>query len=312
MKIIIHCGAYKTGSSSIQNYFYTRKNYILEHCRGFYPTAGLFYSKEIGYRHTKLFYSLGKPDWDKHINEMKKQLFEARELGVEFAVISSEALSNPIIQKSLGEFITLLQQWGFNDVRGIAYVRNLYGYIIRHYREFTLRHKNQKKINGWIKKNQHVFDYPQVFCSLHEIFEGRFELSIYEECGSTLGDFCQRIGMSNLDYTEPKKINSGINALDIEINRLANTKAITHKGLRFTSNLESQLGIAFTKKVSELPTVIENDDWVTTQNWSQFQNTFSFSDEQIASLTKRPDIKDNINVYELSKSLATFIDNLVA
>ncbi|WP_223669273.1 hypothetical protein [Kangiella shandongensis] len=312
MKIIIHCGAYKTGSSSIQNFFHTRKNYILDNHRGFYPTAGLFFSKEIGYRHTKLFYSLGKPDWDKHTNDMKTQLLEAKKQGVEFAIISSEALSNPIIQRALREFIVLLKQWGFEDIRGIAYIRNLYGYILRHYREFTLRHKNQKKINGWIKKNQHVFDYPQAFCALHEIFKGRFELAIYEECSSTLDDFCQRIGMSNIDYSEPKRVNSGINALDIEINRLVNTKAIKHKGLRFASNLESQLGITFTDKVSEFPALLKNDDWIGVQNWPQFQNTFNFSDEQITTLTKRPDITDSFNVYELSKSLATFIDHLVA
>lgn len=310
MKIIIHCGAYKTGSSSIQNYFHKNRQFILEKYNGIYPTAGLFYSKEIGYRHTKLFYSYGKPEWDKHIQDMKDQLLEGKLKGVKFAVISSEALSNPIIHNSLKAFISLLNEWGFNDVSGIGYVRNLYDYILRHYREFTLRHKNQKKINGWIKKNEHVFNYPLVFCDLNDIFNNNFTLCLYEESGSTLHDFCNRIGINNLEYIQPKRVNGGLNAIDIEINRLANTKGIKHKGLRLISAVEEVLGEDFTRSLSELPAVVESDDWVAKQNWEKFQSTFSLSDKQLKKVIEKPNITGTRNIYDVSNVLNKFLVDL--
>lgn len=61
MKIIIHCGAYKTGSSSIQNFCYQKRDLLVNQHNILYPKTGLFYSKEIGYRHAKFFTLMVNP-----------------------------------------------------------------------------------------------------------------------------------------------------------------------------------------------------------------------------------------------------------
>lgn len=239
MKILLHCGAYKTGSSSIQNYFYKNRAWLMSEHGVFYPTAGIYFSKEIGYRHTKLFYSFGKKEWVEYIEAMRSQLLQAKKSGARVAVISCEALSNPALHPSLKEFLKCMHEWGFDDVEGVLYIRNWYDYVVRHYREFTFRHGNKKKITEWVSKNSEVFDYPNAYCNLNNNLDGRLSCLVYEEVGSVLEDFCSRVAIPNIE-SNAVRVNEGVKPIDIEFSRICNIKKISKNNVIHSEDVDRE------------------------------------------------------------------------
>lgn len=308
MRIVIHCGAYKTGSSSIQNFLYANRVKLLSEYKVFYPTAGIYYSKEIGYRHTKLFYSFGKDGWDGYIEAMREQLQKASNNGAEVAVISSEALSNPLLHPALEEFVEKLRSWGFDNIEGFVYVRNWYDYVIRHYREFTLRHNNKKKISEWISKNSNVFDYPSMLCDLRLIFRKNFSVIAYEEVGSVLEDFCTWLAIPEIESKEVR-VNEGVSPIDIEFSRICNVKNLPKESVVHSDDVKRELGISFDREFSDIPELLFSSDFVENLEWKRLQDILTKN--QIDLIKIKPDADDLFDIKKVSDVISVLIDKVV-
>ncbi|MDG1733775.1 MAG: hypothetical protein P8H39_12465 [Thalassotalea sp.] len=225
-------------------------------------------------------------------------------------MFSCEALSNPIMHNSLSAFISILNSWGYRDVSGIVYVRNIYGYIVRHYREFTFRHKNRLNIGSWLAKHRGMFDYPSVYPALNDIFGKKLSFHVYEEVGSVLNHFLKFMGL-NLKSDERERSNAGVAPIDIEFYRQANIKSCVHRGLNLSEELKKEYGLLWSEKISEYPSLLTYENIMENFDWKKLKLEFNLSDEQLDLIQENPNRHNDIDVYKLSDLLSFLVENMV-
>src|SRR5690554_1913694 len=107
----VHCGTYKTGSSSIQNGAYGARE-DLSRYGWLYPLSGLVVSEpDVGFRHAQFVYKFNKKEaWEKEVRSLLDELDVGP--GYTNVLLSSEAWSRPRLLESLESLVRRLRSAG--------------------------------------------------------------------------------------------------------------------------------------------------------------------------------------------------------
>ncbi|WP_128691684.1 hypothetical protein [Chromohalobacter israelensis] len=244
MEAIIHCGFFKTGTTSIQNTLYENKKYLLE--KGvLYPSSGiddkaLKESSEIGYRHSKLAYMYGSPKYQQLLRSL---VLELRNTKHDRLFLSAEPWSNPKTIRSLNTTIQELKKIGYKDVKGIVILRNIQDYMIKHYREWTRRHGSSLKINNYIISQNYYFDYLTICRNISQAFNGNVEFYSYDRITDARDPIFDKIKVKKENLKQPQNTNKGYSCFDAEISRIANTYRLKVEKMPYADALLDCFGL---------------------------------------------------------------------
>jgi len=219
-KIIFHCGAFKTGSSCIQNAAYHARRHLKE-AGWLYPVSGLQSTEpEVGYRHTPLVYDIDRlPVWKDHVRNLLKEIETS---GCNAVLLSSEAWSRPVAFPVLKRLVDVLRKRTGASLEGFIYLRDRADYARSLYREFCRRRGNGLPFSEFIQANKDTLDLVKVVTGLSELFEGRLICRRYDRDKDICKDFFSCIGAPYIPLEELEKRNMGINAVEAEVRRIAN------------------------------------------------------------------------------------------
>lgn len=160
MKIFVHAGTFKTGSSAFQNSLYHQRENLLK--QGIlYPISGLSEDGDvIGYRHSRFVYEYGKESYSQLIEDLRGEINKHKPTTL---IISSEAWSRPGAAKSLFRLIDNLQTNPNEKATLYFVVRNVFDYTVSHYREFVRRWGWSYEFGDYILQRIGFFDYNKLF-----------------------------------------------------------------------------------------------------------------------------------------------------
>ena len=225
-ELIIHCGTYKTGSSSLQNYLYSDSESQGQY--GFlYAKSGLFTKEpDVGFRHSLLLYS---SEWQKYCNDLVSEVLESNRT----VVVSSEAYSRA---GSIQKLRYLVQECRANGiiVKGIIYIRNYFDYICSFYREMTQRRGNKRDLPDFFKTYSNgAFNYYLIANQLLSIFgSSNIHFFPYKK-GMDIVNHFYRFNGFELSSTDKGlqnfKSNPSISALETEVVRIFNSRELFEK-----------------------------------------------------------------------------------
>ena len=142
-KLILHCGTYKTGSSSLQNFLFANRE-ILQKNSILYPLTGVRNDSILGRRH--FIYR-----FIQNTQLLEELLTEVNESGAKYIIISHEALSRPKHKDFVEMLVALFHANNF-QLEGYLFVRNYYEYVIKYYREFVRRNGTKDPFEIFIFK----------------------------------------------------------------------------------------------------------------------------------------------------------------
>lgn len=220
MKIYLHCGAYKTATTSLQELFWINRDTLLD--KGIlYPETGIASRKaEIGPRHSRLVYEYGKKTWKGLVDALINEIFLSK---ASVVVISTEAWSRPDAYNSLLNLIKEFSIFDRCEIHVIVAFRNIYDYSMSHYREFVRRWGWSLIYEEYLIKRIGFFNYAQLVEKLFELPATSFKFYMYDD--NIIFNIIDYIGV--LDAFQDakqlsKKSNLGISVLDVEIIRIFN------------------------------------------------------------------------------------------
>ncbi len=246
-KVIFHCGAFKTGSSCIQNTAYHARRHLKE-AGWLYPVSGLQSTEpEVGYRHTPLVYDIDRlPIWKDHVRNLLKEIETS---GCNAVLLSSEAWSRPVAFPVLKRLIDVLRRRTGASLEGFIYIRDRVDYARSLYREFCRRRGNGLPFFEFVQANKDTIDLVKVVTGLNELFEGKLVCRRYDRDKDICKDFFSCIGAPYIPLEGVEKKNMGINAVEAEVWRIANAldrklsddfpgveKMLEEAGVRLDSN----------------------------------------------------------------------------
>ncbi|MGH3334340.1 MAG: hypothetical protein ACRDOZ_00860 [Nocardioides sp.] len=284
----LHCGAYKSGSSRIQNQAWSRREELLDH-GWLYPRAGLVtHDPDVGNRHARLAYAFfqDREEWDRLVDDL---VAEIRDSAAEHVLLSEEAWSLP---KRGGEALAALLDHlrGANCVgeeHGVLYLRNRFSYARSLYREFTRRRKNQLTLGELVDANPRRFDSLETVRTLQALIDPeQLHVYSYEASGDTAAHLFGRLGLPFAE--EESWTNLGLGAAEIEAYRQVNLinpeLAPRFPGLR--DILPSGLRIDDEEHAEQFDAgqLESSDEWRT-----EFRQATGWTDEQVELLVTRPE-----------------------
>lgn len=301
--VLVHCGTYKTGSSSIQNALYGNRDLLLSKYGVLYPEAGLRKDKAIGMRHTKFPFAKVGEELDNLLNDLREEVVEAMTTStLNQVVISSEAWSHPGMTGSVKHVVELLESLGANDVSGVVYIRNIYDYARRHYREFTLRHKNKLNISDYVSVKRKVFNYNLLIRRLEENVGENLVVKNYEETDSVLSDFLSIMGVCEHDLLGgEQKYNKGQDSVSCELVRLFESFVNPSSKIPTSQDLEEHYGVSFSKSICE-PLKTNDFKFLSDEYLKDFLELTGWSSDEARGLFYDPQA-NNENVYNLTGPL---------
>lgn len=223
--VIFHLGTYKTGSSAVQNFLWENRQELLKN--GYlYPETGVRVSEEVGTRHLNLIRSFTEgphsPILGNLIDEINR--FEPKNV-----IISSEAFLTPNRLSTVKNMIDGLREHGFRVFSGVLFLRNLGDFKISLYREFTIRHKNGKTFETFIRARSDWFLYEEIVESLQSIFGGNFAVVRYHKEMSVISEFAGAIGLrldESYSRADRRENVRSVDALEVEAFRIMNQLSI--------------------------------------------------------------------------------------
>jgi hypothetical protein len=149
IKLFLHIGTHKTGSTSLQNRLHTSREALLKHGI-LYPETGL-----SGTAHHELAWKagLGARDWDPDYlsRSFRAIATEAEQLGVDTVVLSSEEFSSVRKVKAFQELSELF------DVRVVAYLRKQDRYLESTYNQHVRMY--DKRFSGSVYQFALAFNF---------------------------------------------------------------------------------------------------------------------------------------------------------
>ncbi len=237
MRLYIHAGTFKTGSSAIQNYLYTKQKKLLKN-RILYPEAGISkkLSEEVGFRHSGFVYGYGFPRWERMVNNLKNFILLHQP---EKIILSSEAWSKPGASESLFALIEQLDEFNLEEIVIAFVVRNAFDYSISHYREFVRRWGVKSLYNDYTQKKLAYFDYNKLFLPFTAKKNVNVRFFPYNEhCVENILNDMKTTSRFSWRKTEQKRVNTSLSALDIEVQRKIN---VLHGGKGVTAPLANEL-----------------------------------------------------------------------
>ena len=210
MKLVIHIGLHKTGTTSFQNFLHFNRDSLLE--------AGVFYP-EMGEHesHWVIPNQIIRNNWDYVKNYMKDSLSNARKANVNTVFISSEDFELFLFEGYLAsKFENLVLDLGYSKIYWVSVLRNQWDYFNSIYSEMS---KNKVCLNyatageeilnfGEISMGTNVyrwrfaFDYDIIIQRFLDYINGTFSAYSFEQFTSTdvIGqEFINRIIEDNLN-----------------------------------------------------------------------------------------------------------------
>jgi hypothetical protein len=222
-RVFIHCGSYKTGSSSIQNDLYKNRNELVSN-GVLFPKTGLMLDKpEIGQRHWHFVYKFNQKEfWDSIFDKLIREISASK---CHTVILSAEAWSRVSALDSLQELTERLKILGF-DVFGIMYLRNRYDYGRALYREVIRRWGSKFTFEQYIsqKFNKNTISLTKLVSGFKDIFEDKAIFRDYAEIEDVLKDFNQIVGINSIGDISVNCLrqNTGWSAVDAELQRFKN------------------------------------------------------------------------------------------
>ena len=224
-KIIFHLGTYKTGSSALQNFMWENRQELLKN--GYlYPETGVKLSQEVGTRHLSLIRSFGQVSHTPLLADLIDEINQSKARNV---VISSEAFLTPKRLSAVNNMIDALREHDFGFFSGVLFLRNLTDFKTSLYREFTIRHKNQKSFEAFLHARNDWFLYEEIVESLQSIFGDRFTVIRYHKEINVISEFADAIGLrldeaySRADRRENVR---SVSPLEVEAFRIMNQLSV--------------------------------------------------------------------------------------
>lgn len=275
MKVILHLGTYKTGTSSFQNIMFDNRE-VLQESGILYPLTGLIRGKKLGRRHSQLFasYLAGAT------TVCPPQLLEEmRESDAQVAILSSEAWSSPGSLPLMTQLVTELRDHGFSDFSAIITLRNLEDYQLSHYREFTVNQRNARAYPDYIRQRHGAFNYLFLIRAYRAIFGDALQVLPYNGAGDMVRNLLSAMQLKDIYDQLPVASRSNIKSvtpLEVEAMRCANfLKTDKQVGLdalqkllnRDATLLENDWGEAFPGHISDFGESYMGD-FQKTSNWS--------------------------------------------
>jgi len=153
--LIIHIGAHKTGSTSIQKFFYVYYDFYLKNYQILYPT-----SKEIicEFGHHYITWYFTPPDFkfDKdNLSQAYKAFLELISTKKDNILISSEDF---IWNTRINEFMEVVKPY-FDVIYTVLYVRPQVEAALSLYQTGVVNHGMTSSFNKWFEKAIPLFDY---------------------------------------------------------------------------------------------------------------------------------------------------------
>ena len=193
MKLVIHIGLHKTGTTSFQNFLHFNRDSLLE--------AGVFYP-EMGEHesHWVIPNQIIRNNWDYVKNYMKDSLSNARKANVNTVFISSEDFELFLFEGYLAsKFENLVLDLGYSKIYWVSVLRNQWDYFNSIYSEMS---KNKVCLNyatageeilnfGEISMGTNVyrwrfaFDYDIIIQRFLDYINGTFSAYSFEQFTST-------------------------------------------------------------------------------------------------------------------------------
>ena len=193
MKLVIHIGLHKTGTTSFQNFLHFNRDSLLE--------AGVFYP-EMGEHesHWVIPNQIIRNNWDYVKNYMKDSLSNARKANVNTVFISSEDFELFLFEGYLAsKFENLVLDLGYSKIYWVSVLRNQCEYFNSIYSEMS---KNKVCLNyatageeilnfGEISMGTNVyrwrfaFDYDIIIQRFLDYINGTFSAYSFEQFTST-------------------------------------------------------------------------------------------------------------------------------
>jgi len=240
MKVFVHAGTFKTGSSALQNSLYNQKSNLLQN-GVLYPSTGLSEDGDlIGYRHSKFVYEYGKDTYPRLIVDLKREIEIHKP---KILILSSEAWSRPEAANSLFDLINHLQTYSTEKISLYFVVRNVFDYAISHYREFVRRWGWSLEFGEYLNQRIVFFDYNQLF---KPFLKKNINVK-FLPYSQTVNDIIIRdMGIQHLINADLQlRQNFSLTAPDIEIYRRFNIlkNELIHKNIPSFNQLLEELGL---------------------------------------------------------------------
>lgn len=251
MKVILHLGTYKTGTSSFQNTMFDNRA-ILQENGILYPLTGLVRGQKLGRRHSQLFarYMAGASDVCP-----AALLEEMHASDAKVVILSSEAWSSPRNLPLMTQFVTELQGRGFSDFSAILTLRNLEDYQVSHYREFTVNQHNARTYPNYVRQRHGSFNYMFLVQVYRAIFGEALQVIPYNGTGDMVRSLLSAMQLDSLYEQLPtaQRFNTkSITALEVEAMRCANFLKV-----------DKQVGL------DALQQLLNQDPALLNNNWSE-------------------------------------------
>lgn len=244
MKAILHCGTFKTGSTTIQNTAYYNQS-ALRKSNIIYPSTGIDLraekdNGEIGFRHSRFAYEYGSSNYSQLLKQLGKEIDKAN---CSTLFISAEPWSNPRTAYSLNSMVEHLKKVGFTEIRGIVFIRNIHDYMVRHYREWVRRHGASQNFSEYIIAQKFFFDYLTICKNITKALQGNVDFFNFDKI-SDINEFT--FSQLDVDYHSlklPPRANEGLSCIDVEIIRILNQYGLKVNDLPDSASLLSHFGL---------------------------------------------------------------------
>lgn len=303
MKLTLHIGTQKTGSSALQSFLALNSDLLAEYDI-LYPKHPSFSSARKG-EVTSGNLPSEVNGWIDYIGKLPKGRSE-------HILFSNEVLFNYIFS-SHENFVSLHKKY---DLTLIMYVRNPLDHLFSSYGQHVKRHGETKKISSWLHNSQYIDKVAQVIKSckdneinLHIINYSKKKDAIEKSfCNVLLGEKSDKF-LQSAQFAQKKTINRSLARVEYEIQREFN-KHIGAESFKFISDF----------LVNNLPDVKAEKEYIEEDVLVRFIekhkekvayiNTFLDKGEEL-ELDIPKDIKPQAGKFEISsKQIAVLADSI--
>ncbi|MEA2016940.1 MAG: hypothetical protein U9N59_00710 [Campylobacterota bacterium] len=302
MKLTLHIGTQKTGSSALQSFFALNSDLLADYDI-LYPEHSSFSSAKIGEVSSGNLPS-GANEWINYIEKLPKD--ESKHI-----LFSNEVLFNHIFS-SHENFISLHKK---NDLTLIMYVRNPLDHLFSSYGQHIKRHGETRKISNWLHNFQYIDKVIKVIrlckdnkLNLHLINYSKVDSIERSFFNVLLGNKCEQF-LKKAQFTKTKTINRSLTRVEYEIQREFN-KHIGANSFKFISDVlvNKTPEIKSEKEYIEMEAIkIFIDQY---QEKVLFINTFLDKDKEL-ELEIPQDIKPQGDTFEISsKQIAVLVESI--
>lgn len=188
----------------------------------------------------------------------------------------------------------------------MVYLRNVYDYMVKHYREYTVRHRNDLKFPCYFEKHKRLFDYRLIIDRLNRGVNNNLSVYEYEGVEDITSHFFSSLGVDvDMLFVDSRYSNKGIDAVSCELRRLSSAFVKKLNDIPTADDLKDHYGIAFSKEISE-PISSICLDFVDESYLNDVSKLSMLTSEELGRLFFKPD-EGRLSIYNIS----SFLDALI-